>query len=129
MFREFNGFNTVDVIEICYDIARFARSELPAYSVLHQHLSAFLHDNPCFAEMTRQRAISYWLCYYRHQHLSQDMYPRARSAVGTQQCQDDLTLRRADPTLATGRRTGTEDRAHVVCRVRLDDFVPGDGRH
>jgi hypothetical protein len=63
------------VIEICYDIARFARSELPAHSALHRHLSAFLRDNPCFAELTRQRAISYWLCYYRYRHLSQDMYP------------------------------------------------------
>jgi hypothetical protein len=63
------------VIEICYDIARFARSELPAHSALHQHLSAFLHDNPRFAELTRQRAISYWERYYRYHHLSQGMYP------------------------------------------------------
>jgi hypothetical protein len=64
------------VIQICNDIARFARSELPAHSALHQHLSAFLHDNPCFAELTRQRAINYWDRYYRYQHLSKkNMYP------------------------------------------------------
>jgi hypothetical protein len=63
------------VIEICYDIARFALSGLPGHSALHRHLSAFLRDNPCFAELTRQRAISYWNCYYRYRHLSQDMYP------------------------------------------------------
>ena len=63
------------VIQICYDIERFARSDLPAHSSLHQHLSAFLHDNPCFAELTRQRAMSYWDCYYWFHHLSQDMYP------------------------------------------------------
>jgi hypothetical protein len=40
------------VIQICNDIERFARSELPSHSALHQHLSAFLHDNPCFAELT-----------------------------------------------------------------------------
>ena len=64
------------VIQICYDIERFTRSELPAHSALHQHLSAFLHDNPCFAELTRQRAINYWDRYYRCQHLwKKDMYP------------------------------------------------------
>jgi hypothetical protein len=63
------------VIEICYDIERCARSELPAHSALRQHLSAFLADNPCFAELTRQRAISYWAEYYRDQHPSQDTYP------------------------------------------------------
>ena len=63
------------VIEICRDIERFARSELPAHSALRQHLSAFLADNPCFAELTKQRAISYWACYYRDQHPSQDTYP------------------------------------------------------
>ena len=63
------------VIEICYDIERFARSDLPAHTALRQHLSAFLADNPCFAELTRQRAISYWACYYRDQHPSQDTYP------------------------------------------------------
>jgi hypothetical protein len=63
------------VIEICRDIERFARSELPAHSALRQHLSAFLNDNPCFAELTRQRAISYWGCYYRYQHPSPGTYP------------------------------------------------------
>jgi hypothetical protein len=63
------------VIETCRDIEKFARSELPAQSALHQHLSAFLNDNRCFAELTRQRAVSYWLCCYRYQHPSQDTYP------------------------------------------------------
>jgi len=63
------------VIEICRDIERFARLALPAHSALHQHLAAFLNDNPCFAELTRQRAITYWDCYYRYQHPSQDTYP------------------------------------------------------
>jgi hypothetical protein len=63
------------VIEICRDIERFARSELPAHSALRQHLSAFLHDNPCFAELTRQRATSYRLGYDPYQHPSQHTYP------------------------------------------------------
>jgi hypothetical protein len=36
---------------------------------------AFLSHNPCFAELTRQRAISYWSCYYRAPHPSRDTYP------------------------------------------------------
>jgi hypothetical protein len=47
------------VVPICRDIERFAQRDWPADSPLHQHLPAFLHDNPCFAELTRQRAISY----------------------------------------------------------------------
>jgi hypothetical protein len=27
------------------------------------------------AELTRQRAITYWDCYYRYQHSSPDAYP------------------------------------------------------
>ncbi|HEY2268299.1 MAG TPA: hypothetical protein VGI96_37180 [Streptosporangiaceae bacterium] len=60
------------VIEICRDIERFARS---SFSPMHQHLSVFLDENPCFAALTRQRAISYWSCYYRYQHPSPDTYP------------------------------------------------------
>jgi hypothetical protein len=60
------------VIEICGDIERFARTSL---SAMHQHLSVFLTGNRCFAALTRQRAISYWSCYYRDQHPSQDTYP------------------------------------------------------
>ncbi|HEX7161888.1 MAG TPA: hypothetical protein VF223_11715 [Trebonia sp.] len=60
------------VIEICRDIERFAAS---SFSPMHQHLSAFLNENRCFAALTRQRAISYWSCYYRYWHPSQDTYP------------------------------------------------------
>jgi hypothetical protein len=63
------------VIEICRDIERFALSELPAHSALHQQLAAFLNDNPDFAELTRQRAVTYWDRYYRYQHSSRDTYP------------------------------------------------------
>lgn len=38
-------------------------------------LPAFLTQNPRFAELTRQRAISYWSCYYRALHASRDTYP------------------------------------------------------
>jgi hypothetical protein len=38
-------------------------------------LPAFLTRNPCFAELTRQRAVSYWSCYYRVLHASRDTYP------------------------------------------------------
>lgn len=38
-------------------------------------LPAFLTQNPRFAELTRQRAISYWSCYYQALHPSRDTYP------------------------------------------------------
>jgi len=59
------------VIEICRDIERFARSEPPAHPALRQHLSAFLNDNRCFAELTRQRAVT----YCRYYQCGQDTYP------------------------------------------------------
>jgi hypothetical protein len=60
------------VIEICRDIESFARM---SFSPMHQHLSVFLGENRCFAALTRHRASSYWSCYYRGQHPSQDTYP------------------------------------------------------
>ena len=47
---------------------------LPSRPARQASLSAFLAQNPGFAELTRQRAISYWSCYYRARH-SRDTYP------------------------------------------------------
>jgi hypothetical protein len=63
------------VIQICTDIEKFTRTALPARPAMQAGLSAFLAQNPCFAELTRQRAISYWSCYYRALHASRDTYP------------------------------------------------------
>jgi hypothetical protein len=63
------------VIQICADIEKFTRTALPARPAMQAGLSAFLRQNPCFAELTRQRAISYWSCYYRALHASRDTYP------------------------------------------------------
>jgi hypothetical protein len=63
------------VIEICADIEKFTRTALPARPAMRASLSAFLRYNPCFAELTRQRAVSYWSCYYRALHVSRDAYP------------------------------------------------------
>jgi hypothetical protein len=51
------------VIQICADIEKFTQTALPARLAMQASLSAFLMQNPCFAELTRQRAISYWSCY------------------------------------------------------------------
>jgi hypothetical protein len=53
------------VIEICFAIERFARTAFPARSAMQDSMSAFFRDNHCFAELTRQRAASYWSCYHR----------------------------------------------------------------
>jgi hypothetical protein len=63
------------VIEICRDIERFARTKFSARSAIHENLSTFLNENRYFAALTKQRAISYWSCYYRGLHASQDTYP------------------------------------------------------
>jgi len=63
------------VIQICADIEEFTRTVLPARPAMQASLSAFLGQNPCFAELTRQRAISYWSCYYRGLHASRATYP------------------------------------------------------
>jgi hypothetical protein len=63
------------VIQICADIEKFTQTALPARLAMQASLSAFLMQNPCFAELTRQRAISYWSCYHRALHASRDTYP------------------------------------------------------
>ena len=63
------------VIEICRDIERFARTEFPGRPAMQENLPAFFRENRCFTALTRQRAISYWSCYYRGQHPSQETYP------------------------------------------------------
>jgi hypothetical protein len=63
------------VIEICHDISRFAHDNDPATSPAHANIRAFLDENPTFAALTRQRAISYWSCYYRGLHASHTTYP------------------------------------------------------
>jgi hypothetical protein len=63
------------VIQICVDIEEFTRTALPARPATRDSLSAFLMQNPCFAELTRQRAVSYWSRYYRALHASRDTYP------------------------------------------------------
>jgi hypothetical protein len=63
------------VIQICADIETFTRTALAARPAMQASLSDFLTQNPRFAELTRQRAISYWSCYYRALHASLDTYP------------------------------------------------------
>lgn len=63
------------VIQIHRDIERFARTALPARPPSRESLLAFSQENPCFVALTRQRAISYWSCYYRGLHALQGTYP------------------------------------------------------
>jgi len=67
------------VIQICADIEKFTQTALPARPAMQASLSAFLRQNPRFAELTRQRAISYWSCYHRALHTSRDTYPALTS--------------------------------------------------
>jgi hypothetical protein len=62
------------VTEICHDIERFTQAASPP-SPLCRHLTAFLAANPSFAELTRQRALSYWSCYHRSRYPSPGTYP------------------------------------------------------
>lgn len=63
------------VIEICDDIYRFAETELPNRPGHLRAVGAFADENPDFINLTRQRATSYWSCYYRHQHAGWKTYP------------------------------------------------------
>jgi hypothetical protein len=63
------------VIEICLEIERFARTEFPARPAMRQSMSAFFAANRPFIELTRQRAISYWLCDFRSVHARLDAAP------------------------------------------------------
>ena len=64
------------VIEICEDIQLFAETELrstrPAWA---GEVRWFAGENPDFIVLTRQRATSYWKCYYQGPHLYRDAYP------------------------------------------------------
>lgn len=40
-----------------------------------QNLAAFARENPTFMALTRQRATSYWDCYFRHRFRSLQTYP------------------------------------------------------
>lgn len=41
-------------------------------------MSAFIEENPDFMELTTQRAISYWNCYYRGRFPKKENYPGLR---------------------------------------------------
>jgi hypothetical protein len=63
------------VIEICRDIERFTRTGPSARPPMSGHLAAFLEGNRSFAELTRQRAFSYWSLRHRYWHPVPDTYP------------------------------------------------------
>lgn len=62
------------VIEIGTDVLEFITNVLPTRPELQRRYAQFVRDNPEFISITRQRAVSYWLEYHRHQ-LPQDQYP------------------------------------------------------
>ena len=53
------------VVEILEVIDSRLREQLERSGVLRQHYMAFVRANPGFIELTRQRVLSYWDCYYR----------------------------------------------------------------
>lgn len=67
------------VIEICHDIQLFAETDLPTRPGWARQFRSFAHENPDFIALTRQRAASYWACYYRGPHLYRDTYPGLRA--------------------------------------------------
>lgn len=67
------------VIEICDDIERFAETQLTIRRGWAQQVRSFADENPEFIVLTRQRATSYWQCYYRGPHLCRGTYPGLRA--------------------------------------------------
>ncbi|MFL6061476.1 MAG: hypothetical protein ACJ72E_09610 [Marmoricola sp.] len=67
------------VIEICEDIQRFAEVQLATRPAWAREVRSFAGENPDFIVLTRQRATSYWECYYRGPHLYRDTYPGLRA--------------------------------------------------
>jgi len=63
------------VIEICEDIRHYAETDLPRRPHMVREFQSFAANNPDFIMLTRQRATSYWECYYRGPHLDRDTYP------------------------------------------------------
>lgn len=69
------------VIEICNDIELFAETELTERPRWASRFRSFADQNPDFIALTRQRATSYWECYYRGPHLYRDTYPGLRAVA------------------------------------------------
>jgi hypothetical protein len=67
------------VIEICEDIDRFAHGDLLRRPAMIRGFHSFAENNHDFITLTRQRATSYWECYYRRAHLYQATYPGLRA--------------------------------------------------
>jgi hypothetical protein len=63
------------VVEICADVERFVLESLPTRPTMPEGFATFLADNPCYTALTKQRATSYWSCYYRRQYPSRQTYP------------------------------------------------------
>jgi len=59
--------------EYVVEVIRIIEERLPeSYSATY---GAFLDENPRFAFLTRQRAVSYWSCYYRRDYPKREDYP------------------------------------------------------
>ncbi|WP_310530056.1 hypothetical protein [Nocardioides sp.] len=67
------------VIEICDDIELFAETQLATRPGWATQFRSFADENPDFIVLTRQRATSYWECYYRGPHLYRVTYPGLRA--------------------------------------------------
>jgi hypothetical protein len=59
------------VVEILEVIDTRLRDLLDRSSLLRQRYADFVEANPAFIDLTRQRVVSYWNCYYRNR------WPRA----------------------------------------------------
>lgn len=79
------------VIEIGSDVLTFVTNSLPTRPNLRRDYAQFVHDNPEFMSITRQRAESYWLASHRHQ-LPKKQYPQFQAV-------EALTALAAEPLL------------------------------
>ena len=59
------------VLPIVQDI----HAAIATSSVQRERLARFASENPLFMELTRQRAVSYWNAYYRHDYPHAIDYP------------------------------------------------------
>lgn len=63
--------------EYVIEIVELIASTIPQATV--QNLADFARENPKFMALTRQRATSYWDCYFRRHFPSLQTYPAMRT--------------------------------------------------
>lgn len=63
------------VVEILLDIQEALRELDVEDSPQRHQYGTFVADNPAFVDLTAQRVLSYWNCYYRYAYPEREDYP------------------------------------------------------